>query len=367
VVLAGVIAVMAEGVGQGNIVHHLLGHRLLADALHLLSIWLIWKVSPLVIERYWPPPALPSRITKGDWLTGTRIAVTLTYAWNPLLLIEFGASGHNDALVVVCLLAAIWLHLKDRWRLAVFVLALASLVKLTALLFLPAYLWLLLWEKKVEDMPNRWREGAWRVTQALVIVVLIWVSLYGPFWDDAAPMHAFSASTASYSYNHSIGKLLVAKANEGVSLVANALNWQPAEEWTPGNIRYRMDAYVMWGLRALTAILIALAVWRARTFKQMVESWGWVMLIYLTVGALWFWPWYVSWLIVPVALLGPSRLWTATQILCVSSMTLYAIFPRLMPPFDELATWTGLFIMAPPLLYLLWSYWPRPVGVRGSG
>jgi hypothetical protein len=89
----------------------------------------------------------------------------------------------------------------------------------------------------------------------------------------------------------------------------------------------------------------------------MLSAWGWVLFAYLTIGSVWFWPWYVPWLIVPVVLLGPGRLFNATVILCASSMSLYAIYPKMAPPFQEVPGWTGVVIMCPPLLYVGVSYW----------
>ncbi len=59
------------------------------------------------------------------------------YAWNPLVLVEFAGSGHNDTLGVLLLLCALFLcHLGHR-RWAALLLALSFQAKLLALLFAP--------------------------------------------------------------------------------------------------------------------------------------------------------------------------------------------------------------------------------------
>jgi hypothetical protein len=55
----------------------------------------------------------------------------LLYAWNPLILIEV-AAGHNDVLMLTCLLLCFWLLLDARWRLAALALAAAVLIKASA-------------------------------------------------------------------------------------------------------------------------------------------------------------------------------------------------------------------------------------------
>jgi len=360
VMLAGAIAWAAQ-VGDGHIVNHLLGHRLLADLAHLVNIWLVWKVAGLVIARYWRPPDLPDGTAAETWQSGARIAVTLAYAWNPLLIIEFGVSGHNDLLLVTCVLAAMWLHLLGRWRLATLALAVAALVKFSAVLFLPGYLWLIFWQGRegAKGEPPHLRERIWRVGQALLIVAATYALCFAPFWEGPDTLAGFFIVTPGTSgFNHSIGKILVFKLTEGISNVASWLNWQPAQAWELNSLRATFDPYVRWGLLLIVAAISIAATWRARTFARALPAWVLVVFAYLTVGALWFWPWYVSWLVAPAVLVGPGRLWNATLILCASSLTLYALFPVAAEPLAPLVSWTGLIIMLPPIAYMLFSKRP---------
>jgi len=63
-------------------------------------------------------------------------------AWNPLLLFESAASGHNDAVMLLLIVAVVSLHRRgavSRWRWAPAVLALAIWYKWYALLFVPVF------------------------------------------------------------------------------------------------------------------------------------------------------------------------------------------------------------------------------------
>jgi hypothetical protein len=360
VMLASVIAWVAQ-VGDGSIVNHLLGHRLLADLTHLVNIWLVWKVAGLVIARYWRVPALLEGTTADQWRVSARVAVTIAYAWNPLLLIEFGVSGHNDLLLVTSVLAAIWLHLAGRWRLATLALALAGLVKFGGLIFLPGYLWLIFWQGSVSENSEQARLGErlWRVGQALLIAALAYVVCFAPFWKGLGTLSALPlVAPGTSSYNHSIGKILVLKLTEGINNIASGLNWQPAGAWELDSLHAAFDPYVRWGLLLVAAAISIAVTWRARIFARALPAWVVVVFVYLTVGALWFWPWYVSWLVAPAVLVGPGRLWNATLILCASSLTLYALFPVAAEPLAPLVGWTGLIIMLPPLAYILFSKRP---------
>src|SRR5205823_370275 len=143
-----------------------------------------------------------------------------------------------------------------------------------------------------------------------------------------------------------------------LSKLAGAQHWQPAEDWTAQALRVAFDPYTRWALLAIVVLASLSITRRARTFDKALVAWGWVVFVLLTVGTFWFWPWYISWLIVPAALIGPGRLLNATLIFCASSLTLYAIYPQAAFPLSELVGWPGLIIMAPPLLYVWWSRQP---------
>jgi hypothetical protein len=108
------------------------------------------------------------------WQTAATAGVTITYAWNPLAVVEFGLSGHNDVLLLTGLLAALWLHLTGHWRAAIVAIALASLVKVVALVFLPGYLCLLVWEGD-GDRRQKLLRAASRTIQAAALILQGWL------------------------------------------------------------------------------------------------------------------------------------------------------------------------------------------------
>jgi len=64
----------------------------------------------------------------------------LIYAWCPLPIVEFWHSGHNDALMMLCLVLALCCARAGRWPLSYGLLALATLVKFWPLLLFPLWL-----------------------------------------------------------------------------------------------------------------------------------------------------------------------------------------------------------------------------------
>ncbi len=102
---------------------------------------------------------------------------TLALAFNPLLLLEGPASGHNDLLMMAFVLLGAWCVLDGKWGRAGVCLGLAIGIKLLPLLLLP---WLL-WEIR--------RSGRLRVPALLRLAGGILVPLivcYAPYWQGAA-------------------------------------------------------------------------------------------------------------------------------------------------------------------------------------
>jgi alpha-1,6-mannosyltransferase len=64
----------------------------------------------------------------------------IVYAWNPLVLKEFANSGHSDALAICCVMAAVYLVLKEKYTFSSACLGLGVLSKFYPLIFIPFFL-----------------------------------------------------------------------------------------------------------------------------------------------------------------------------------------------------------------------------------
>jgi hypothetical protein len=95
--------------------------------------------------------------------TNYRLAI---YAWNPLVIVEFAASGHNDSLAIAAMIAALAI-MKKRPGTSAVTLSVGSLAKLFPVTLLPLALRLSEWPRKLRG----WLAlgGA-----ALVAVACIW-------------------------------------------------------------------------------------------------------------------------------------------------------------------------------------------------
>ncbi|MCW5981659.1 MAG: hypothetical protein KIT09_26480 [Bryobacteraceae bacterium] len=92
------------------------------------------------------------------------------YAWSPLPIVEFWATGHNDAVMLFFLVGGLWLAARDRWTPAFASLTLAGAAKLWPFLLFPLFVgW------------KRWRPLRW---YQWLIAIPIAGALALPYWSD---------------------------------------------------------------------------------------------------------------------------------------------------------------------------------------
>ncbi|HKW98148.1 MAG TPA: glycosyltransferase 87 family protein [Bryobacteraceae bacterium] len=94
----------------------------------------------------------------------------LIYAWSPLSVFEFWATGHNDALVVLAVILALVAAKRERWTWAFVALALAVAAKIWPVMLVPLFIG---WRRY---RPRRWYQ--WWVAVPILIGFML------PYWTD---------------------------------------------------------------------------------------------------------------------------------------------------------------------------------------
>jgi hypothetical protein len=264
---------------RNRLLLNLLLFKGLAAGLHLLSSVLVYATLSRVAPRW-------------------RVAGMLLYAWNPLLLYELVGNGHNDAAVAALVLLGLYLLSHDHGLLAVPVLTAAALVKPVALLWLPlVVVW---WMAQRADWRTRLEQGTVLCALALLSAAIG----YAPFWAGSDTFQGVLVQ--SNVHGNSLPDVLI--------VVVSSV-WPGAKQ------------QIVEGVKALTALAFAplygwqlWLVWRAshNAFRETPgsEGSGWqslvrsgfdVNLFFLLFVSLQFWPWYLTWLMVPTALLDARR------------------------------------------------------------
>ena len=236
-----------------------------------------------------------------------RVAV---YAWNPLVIVEFAGSGHNDVLAALGIVAGLAL-VKRRPALASVPVALAALAKVFPAVLLPVWIRKAGWPEK--------RAGWWAAGLAGAACVAVTL----PY------LHALGALRANLTYYEATWKNYHAS-------VYTLLDWL-----TGGRTRIPAiaSAATIWGL----------ALWLAGKRAEPARA------AYLLIGtSLIFWPngysWYFTW-IVPLLCFFPNPAWlmlTVLQFLSYNVLIGYGILGQFH--FDPFMQW---LVYAPFYLLLI--------------
>ncbi len=315
------------------LITYITGYRLFAILLMGVSAWLI---SSMV--RRSQPRLVPAALA--------------TWLWNPLAIIAVAVGGHNDLLMVSLLLGGLWLVQRQRLFLALLALILALHIKLTALIWLPVFIF---WIIRMRG----WRGGFMIAAGSLMAGILVSWLLYLPFdgWSSLPNMlHERSLYLANspwqivyYSIFRKQGIPQTVATNLIVVLstclfIASMIllsfwmfNYGP-KRWRQQGCLLESDDHRLW--QAVTA----------------------VSLLYLVFGAFWFQHWYLLWVLAPAALM-PGSTFTRTFLPWLSFGALLANFgigylmkvlPRNSPRMQ--ITILSLIIIWAPGLIALMSY-----------
>lgn len=366
-----VLTVLVDSL-RPNIITYVLAYKLLAFALHLANGWLIWT-----ILRSWRPEQ--------------RAFGAALYLLNPLALIEFAGNAHNDVLMITFILLGVLAHLRGHWYWTIAAFTLAVLTKWIALPLLPLYGLALLWES-----PS-WQQRVWRAAGSLAICAALCVGMYRPFWEGPRTLEILFDAPPQSRLINSLGDVVSAEVQRAMWLAGRWPNpvlsdlpllfrggaptstrpgraeGEPASEvWQQQHNSFLSDRRTFRTLNrladankalvdgmvravALGILLLTCLVCAAitRTFRRAIECGAWIFFAYCAIGAVWVWPWYVTWFVALAALLD----WRVTGRTAVLFSLLVPLIYILYPTLPEPVWWQryrALFVFLPPLLFAGW-------------
>ena len=203
----------------------------------------------------------------------------LIYAWSPLPVIEFWATGHNDSLVVLLVALALLAAAKQRWTWSFVALGLAVAAKIWPVLLFPLFIG---WKR---NRPLRW----WQWSVAVPMFGLLFL----PYWTNVGENLRFmSGFMGGWRNNDSLYGILL---------------WLTADVY-----------YAKYTAFAIVAIAVAVLTLRQLPLERASL---WAVAIMLMVSANCH-PWYLTWLL-PLLVLLPVPgllLWTALAPLAYSAV-----------------------------------------------
>jgi hypothetical protein len=257
--LAGLAAKLA---GDG-IIANVLTFKLMVGFFYLFSVVIIW----ILLRQTHPEFAL----------TGV-----LLLAWNPVVLYETWGNGHNDMVMAVWILIAIWLMSWRHYSLAVISLTIGTLIKFIPLLLIPAAL-VIGWR----DQERAGDRFLFLSKTAIAVIAIVGLA-YAPFW---AGGNLLSVSRRAHLFTTSI-PAIVYKALRPTLGIDKA-------------------AYLV-ALGALSVLVLFVLYQSLHRLPPKPDNISFlrvtfnILIFYLMVVCLWFQQWYSLWLISLVPLL-PKR------------------------------------------------------------
>lgn len=225
------------------------------------------------------------------------VFAALAVGLNPLVLVHVVGGAHNDAILVLLLLAAVLVTLSARERISGTLLAAGTAVKISGGLLAPFML-------------VRARQRAALIAGALLAATAIAAASFAAFG-----LHAFDAlGLIGENQGRTSRWSIPQRSADGIGALTGG---------SPGAIVHFTRAAFALAFICLLALLLR-RVWKA---KPSSDDWlwaaGWATLALLVASA-WLVPWYAIWLL-PLAALSASRALIAGSLLLCAYMLVIAV------------------------------------------
>jgi hypothetical protein len=216
---------------------------------------------------------------------GAVTASVLLYAWNPLVVFEFGGNGHNDAVMIAGMLLGVCLFAWGQPAAGLVALTVSFLMKMSSILLVPYYV--IAWARQRKSPLEFF--GVLCLAGALVAVVV--VGFYWPWWVGLETIGPILNWTQGPMFNNYVPDILAFWLAREFYLDPLRLDMTAALEQARADVkqvaRVVFAGYCLWEL------------WNARDALGMAGAGARVMLGFLLIVNTWVLPWYFTW---PLAL-----------------------------------------------------------------
>lgn len=274
--------------GPHNMLGMLMGVKTIAFLAYLADVVLV----ALIAAQLWPQ----------QWASRA-----MYFAWNPLVLLELVGNGHNDGLMLLFVLLAVWCLVKGWEMRAHGALALAVLVKVT-----PVFLWPFLWLWGVTQRPN-WRERT-LYTLRVAGVVAVTLAVFALFlWPNPGAWYAFHEAETAGRSPQALAILAAFAAHVPHAYTRTQRVFQGLFLLIYGGILFSL---LRRGLRAQTAASTGPKAW-----KVIGQAWWWTLVGLVGVFASNWRPWYTTWFLALAALLDEESIQRAALALSFTALT----------------------------------------------
>jgi alpha-1,6-mannosyltransferase len=262
------------------------------------------------------------------------------FAWNPLALLEAVANAHNDVMMVLFLLLAVYFAAGDRRWLVIPALTLSILTKFVTLMVFPFFLLYLVRQE------TTWRRRLAVAAGNLALAVGLAVVLMAPVWPGWE-------------------KWAVRDLGGGAGKSPFALLVLILRPWLKTNVAFDASRYLLGGLFLL---IYAWLAWRALTgpptlTNVILAPTFLVFFWYLMLPNQQFHAWYLLWPLAMAVVLIPSPSFTRVVVFGLSALLSITLYETMRVWWWEALQPLALHAIAVPLVFGL----PLLVGIRDWG
>jgi hypothetical protein len=352
--------------GEQSLLPMVIALRIVGLISHLCSTLLIWSIAGQM-QR------LQGRVSQQK-----RILATLAFAWNPLLLFEACVNAHNDAVLLLFILLATWFLLPGKHRTngyiaAMLMLALATCLKLNAVLLLPFFL-IFIWKQETPETNTPVGSPLAHTLVAALTYAGTIILLYAPFWQHGEILRVFQVNPTTSRAINTLPEFFSHLYNS----IAGALGYPlaPLNGSVAENVAHSLSIGIFVILYGALCWQAMVRVHTMTTLPSLVRWLALAWLLYCCIGTPWFWPWYVVTLFGlyalveatsedDIVLFGFLRLPFAAYLLAFSMLSTYCFYAwgphdSFIPglPGFQWAYLRGLWVWAIPLLAIRWPLYP---------
>ncbi len=360
-----IVCALSTFVAGSSILHYIFFYRILDLIAHLLNIWLVTAI-----------------LRKAKRSSSVVVLGTLLYAWNPLVLLESGLGGHNDTVMMTCILFGIFLCIRAeqhtllharQYLPPIIAFTCAALIKFTAAPIIVFYLILIARRVFTQEMlPQQSRQAYHRfrwlrmlrmVFSAGLVSCFLAITLYIPLWLGHTLHDIIGSLSSPPSSRLAFGSILL------------ALQRVSASSYKGNSFLAFFSLHSTWNsINALVVVVFfclgGLWLYRTPTTLTMVQA-TLALLGALLIVTPWFFPWYVVWLVSLAAVSIPMphervkrALVGSTLVFSASAFLIYLF--RGYPPIGNWIGLTSLTTIGPPLVTLLFLLLPRKSPINTS-
>ena len=304
VLLSGAFAALAHG----DLLSEVLLYKAAGAVAHIASAALIY--------------AIAGRLGAG---AANARASALLYLWNPMLLWEMVANAHNDGMMMLFGLGAVWLYVARFDRLVLAALAAGVLVKAPVVLIGPAL------------FVGLWRRSRARAIESALLALALAVVVYRPFWEG---LQTVTALRRTDLFTASLGSVL-------------RMGLEPALGLPLATSIARSVSFAAFGALVVVCVFLAARAW---TDLDVLRPAYFMLLGGLLLATTWFQAWYVVWPLALGAAMAEARRHVEVALLSLGGLLQYFVFiylwvMGLFPSSENLAVQAAAyFAIVGPLL-----------------